>query len=272
MGLLDSAGLSSPPQHHMRGEGRSGPWRWCWEEKGLPKSLSTLPPPAARPLKRKLRNTPVLGGRNLGEVRAGAGFCKPKFPINPFQALKSVPPPSGTMRLRSWSGRAHRAPLTQINYRGWIRCTRARQTWPKLGQDNAGTSERTGRSAGEWCWGVWSWPVLSMEHGRVKQHSSWSREGWGSCRDWGSCLSTCSFVGFTEAEACHCLGHGYLERAAERVKSCLPKDFQWWLDFQHQGSLDCLTSSNFLDTICSFMSFISALRPFFIDIFQTSAI
>lgn len=43
------------------------------------------------------------------------------------------------------------------------------------------------------------------------------------------------------------------------------------LDFQHQGNLDCLSSSNFSDTICSFMSFISAFRPFFIDIFQTSA-
>lgn len=186
MGLLDSAGLSSSPQYHMREEGRGGPWRWCWEEKGLPKSLSTLPPPAAWPLKRRLRNTTVFGGRNLGEVRAGAGFCKPKSPINPFQALKSVPPPSGTKRLRRW-GRVDRAPLTQINYWGCIKCTRARQTWPKLVWDNAGISERTGRSVGEqWC-GVWSWQVLSTEYGRVKQHSPWSREGWGSCGDLGSC-------------------------------------------------------------------------------------
>lgn len=266
MGLLDSAGLSSSPQHHMRGEGRGGPWRWCWEEKGLPKSLSTLPPPAARPLKRRLRKTPVFGGRNLGEVRAGAGFCKPKSPINPFQALKSVPPPSGTKRLRSWWGRADRAPLTQIYYRGWIRCTRARQTWPKPGQDNAGTSERTGRSAGEPCWSVWSWQVLSTEHGRVKQHSSWSREGWGSCWDLGSLhLQLC---GVYRGWFLSLPGPRLRREGSRKGEELLAQR----LDFQHKESLDCLTSSNLPDSICSFISFISALIPFFIDIFQTSAI
>lgn len=217
-------------------------------------------------LKEDLEKLQSLVGGIWGEVRAGAGFCKPKSPINPFQALKSVPPPSGTKRLRSWWGRADRAPLTQIYYRGWIRCTRARQTWPKPGQDNAGTSERTGRSAGEPCWSVWSWQVLSTEHGRVKQHSSWSREGWGSCWDLGSLhLQLC---GVYRGWFLSLPGPRLRREGSRKGEELLAQR----LDFQHKESLDCLTSSNLPDSICSFISFISALIPFFIDIFQTSAI
>lgn len=137
-------GSAAPPSITWEGKGGVGHGDDVGKRKGcLNPWAPSLPPPAARPLERRLRNTTVFGGRNLGEVRAGTGFCKPKSPINPFQALKSVPPPSGTKRLRIWWGRVKRAPRTQINYRGWMRCTRARQTWPKLGWDNAGTSQRT---------------------------------------------------------------------------------------------------------------------------------
>lgn len=125
----------------MREEGRAGLWRWCWEEKGLSKSLS-LPPPHC-PSKEYLETLRSFGGRNLGEVRAGAGFCKPKSPINPLQAPK---PDASTFRYKEteelMGQRADRKPLTQINY--WVcrRCTRARQTWPKMGWDNDGMNER----------------------------------------------------------------------------------------------------------------------------------
>jgi len=84
-----------------------------------------------------------FGGRKLGEVRAGAGFCKTKFPINPFQALKSDASPFRYKETEELMGQwVDRKPLTQTNC--WVcrRCTSARQTWPKMDWDNDGMNER----------------------------------------------------------------------------------------------------------------------------------
>ena len=141
-----------------------------WERKGgvgcrddAGKRKSCLNPWApSRPhqhclLKEDLETLQSFGGRNLGEVRAGAGFCKPKAPINPFQALKSDASTFRCKETEELMGQwVDRKPLTQINY--WVcrRCTRARQTWPKMGWDNDGMNERMCKVS----WEVMLWCVI----------------------------------------------------------------------------------------------------------------
>lgn len=155
MRLLDSAMLSNSPQHHMREERRGGPRGDTGKRRGCRNPWAPSLPHQQCLLKEDLETAQSFGGRNLGEVRAGAGFCKRKSPINPFRTLKLD---ASTFRYKEtaqligqW---VDRKPLTQINYGVCRRCTRARQTWPKMGWDNDGMNERMCKVSWEvmlWC-------------------------------------------------------------------------------------------------------------------------